>query len=160
MAIPNLPLEYLDAHVMEPSNGCRLWPYRHNRYGYGVVFKDKKLRTVASVTCERWAGSRPAGMQTAHLCGNAGCWAGEHLRWATARDNTLDKWKHGTMPVGSRCGAAKLDEGQVGEIRKLYREHGCRNRGEHSMLGLSKQFGVSVTTIHRIIHRRNWKHVE
>jgi len=54
---------------------------------------------------------------------------------------------------GSKNKSAKLDEEKVKKIRALFKE------GQVSRQELSKQFGVSTSTIAGILSRRTWSHV-
>jgi hypothetical protein len=75
----------------------------------------------------------------------------DNLRWATRASNVGDKVKHGTQPMGSKTGHAKLTEDQVREIRKLYR----KNKRD----GLAKRFGVLDSAIRDVVERKTWKHI-
>jgi hypothetical protein len=88
-------------------------------------------------------------MEAAHSCGNPWCWAGEHLRWATASENQLDKHRHGTMYRGEQHHKAKLSIPEVREIR----EH--LSRGE-SAKTIAMKYGVSDAAVHDIAARRSW----
>jgi hypothetical protein len=96
-------LAFFHAHVMESSDGCRIWPYKRipwpwgeapRRRGYGMVWLDGRWQYVHQLTCTRWNGPRLEGMEVAHLCDDPGCWAGEHLRWASHRENMGDRVTH------------------------------------------------------------------
>lgn len=58
-----------------------------------------------------------------------------------------------TIPRGNNHSAAKLNESQVIEIRRKYKEGGVRYKD----LGVA--YGVRPTTIQAIVNRTNWKHV-
>ena len=79
-----------------------------------------------------------------------------NLRWATPKENIHDNWRNGVMLIGEAHGCAKLDDGAVREIRRLYRKHakGC------GAPTLAARFGVSIPTILRVVKRRTWNHVE
>jgi hypothetical protein len=147
---------YFLSHVMEPSpNGCRLWGGRNtDQDGYGRFAIDKVEVRVNILTCEAWNGPKPfPEAQAAHRCGNTNCWAGEHLYWATPRQNTLDKWAHGTMPHGEAHHKAKLSEADVLSIRTRYES------GEISLSDLAREHGVTQPTISAIVHRKTWTHI-
>lgn len=66
-------------------------------------------------------------------------------------------WKHllaDAAPDGLRRYAAKLTESDVREIRRLYAS------GGHTGLQLGERFGVSLSTVSRIVLRKNWAHVK
>jgi hypothetical protein len=79
----------------------------------------------------------------------------ENLEWVTYSENQLYCSKQGrhskVKAFGESCGAAKLTEKQVKEIRKL--------AGTMSYRKIGRQFGVVHATIKNIIVRNNWKHI-
>lgn len=139
---------------MEPSDGCRIWPYTLAK-GYGQLMYRGRLTRLNGLVCERWHGPRPAGMLAAHSCGNSSCWAGEHLRWATHTENMRDKWVDGTAASGERNGNSTLTEDDVKKIRASY----VPGRGNTSLGVLADKYGVSTTCIHMIVKGHTWKHV-
>jgi len=102
---------------------CLIWPYAKLPGGYGVI-KLKGWRVnqyVHRLVCEHANGPPPAGLYAAHCCGNASCVNPYHLRWATPRENQMDRHAHGTIirpdARGERNPSAKLTEAQVRWIR-------------------------------------------
>lgn len=143
-------LRYFEEHVMEPSDGCRIWPYPLNSSGYGRITVDGRLQTVHALTCERWRGPRPfPKAEAAHSCGVSSCWAGEHLRWATSKENHADKIDHGTVNRGEANGRAKLTVDDVKTIKRL------RSEGR-SVSELAAEYGVSRTHLHAVLSGRKW----
>jgi hypothetical protein len=92
-------------HVMEPSEGCRIWPYG-KRAGYGAVCFLGQTFNIHARTCELWYGPRPRDHETAHSCDTPACWAGEHLRWATHHENVADRVERGRSSRGPEHAAA------------------------------------------------------
>lgn len=75
-----------------------------------------------------------------------------NLRWDTPRANSDDSLRHGTRATGSRCGATKLSEGEVIEIRQ--------SRAEGVSFGdLAARFNVTTYNIKAIVYRRSWRHL-
>lgn len=146
----NRRIAHFEAHVMEPSVGCKLWPFSKNGGGYGQMRLDGRLVMAHVVACERWHGPRPDDREVAHLCGNAGCWAGEHLRWATSSENNLDdKLLHGRDLRGIKHHQAKLTENDVRTIRERFAA------GEHGA-DLAREYNVTHANICRIVARKTW----
>jgi hypothetical protein len=141
---------FFETHVMEPTDGCRLWPFSRQASGYGQLSTSVETFTVAVLTCERWHGARPRGMEVAHSCGVRACWAGEHLRWATKAENEADKRLHGTSNAGVRNGKAKLTEEIVAAIRRRYVAGGITQRM------LAAEHGLSQGHVSDILNGRKW----
>jgi hypothetical protein len=85
--------------------------------------------------------------QVAHWCGNRACVAPGHLRWANAKENRLDRLRHGTEHRGSRHIIAKLTEADVSEIRR---------RPWRKGRDLADELGVAETTISAVRSGRSW----
>lgn len=77
----------------------------------------------------------------------------ENLRWATPKENTQDKRRHGTYQIGAGNPNAKLSEDDVNLIRShiMY--------GERTPV-LSFLFQVTETTIRKIAKGESWSHLE
>src|SRR4249920_2033145 len=116
-------LLYFIRHVMEPSDGCRPWPYSKTEGGYAQLRFEGVVVRVSVLTCEAWHGLAPSHRhQVAHSCGDPTCWAGEHLRWATPAENEADKIAHGTAHIGEQHPMSKLTEDDVRAIRKRFED--------------------------------------
>lgn len=75
----------------------------------------------------------------------------KNLKWGSAKDNAIDRAKHGNTLVGSRSPNAKLDERSVKEIRK--------KRGIYSLNYLAKEYQVSKRLILLVCQRKSWGHI-
>lgn len=78
-----------------------------------------------------------------HLCHNDGKRknnALSNLRRDTQANNLRDRYKHGTMPCGSKAGLAKLTEADVVQIRRMH-------QGGKSLSQLAAAFKVTKSTI-------------
>lgn len=95
------PLRYLDEVVLiYDRDDCLAWPYAKDPNGYGQVRVGGRTHYVTRLVCEKIHGKPPTGRhQAAHSCGRGheGCCNPKHLRWATVRENHLDKKAHGTF---------------------------------------------------------------
>lgn len=111
---------------------------------------ERVCARVHILICQAFYGPRPEGMIVAHNDGNTRNCRADNLRYATLNENMEDQLRHGTLIRGERCGAAKLTEKQVSEIRS----QPYTSRGE-----LAKAYGVSVSMISDIRSRRAWKHI-
>jgi hypothetical protein len=112
----------------------------------------KTSRPIHRLVLEVWVGPCPKGLICCH---SNGCpWDNrvENLRWDTYQSNSDDSLRHGTRATGSRCGATKLSEGEVIEIRRL------RAKGV-SFGDLAASFDVTTDNIKAIVYRRSWRHL-
>lgn len=152
-------LEFYLAHVDEPSEGCRIWPYRLSVYGYGVVNVEpmRGPHPVHRMACENhWGPPVPPRIHAAHLpvvCHNRACWAWEHVRWATVAENSADRDLDGTTPRGEAAWNTKVTAAQVVEMRARFAAGGITQRA----LGI--EYGMSQTAVGRIVNRKSWGHV-
>lgn len=99
--------------IMEISGssetGCIDWPFALNGKGYGQLTVDYQNRLAHRESCRIAHGEPPSDEhQAAHNCGNSNCVNPNHVRWATPRENTHDKFSHGTMAFGEGVSGAKL----------------------------------------------------
>ncbi len=77
----------------------------------------------------------------------------ENLEWVTAKENIKHSCKNGRHVRGSRVTNAKLNENKVEKIRKILAI------GNASQTETAQKFGVSHTTINRILKKITWKHI-
>ena len=127
------------------------------RYEYGrqsvQLCRDgiSKSRLISHLVVEAFIGPRPEGLEVAHNDGNASNNQLNNLRYATPRENTHDKYLHGTVPVGESVHNSKLSKSDVAQIRRL--------RGQKTQQALADEFGISISQVSRIQSRKQWGHV-
>ncbi|MBB4348004.1 helix-turn-helix domain-containing protein [Aliirhizobium cellulosilyticum] len=122
---------------------CLIWPFS---LGRGMLMVDGKRVNAARYVCTMAHGEpRNSNMQAAHSCGNGhkSCVNKRHIRWATPRENSLDKIGHGTHLSGENVGTAKLSDRDIVAIRWLRQKSVSR-------ADLATAFGVSYQHIARI----------
>jgi len=110
-------------------------------------------RSVHTIVLETFGGSRPERMQCRHLNGDAADNRLENLAWGTARENSDDARRHGTLPRGERHGCAKITEKDVVEIRR-------RAIAGEKQMDLGRSFGITQAAVSLIVRREHWGHVE
>lgn len=149
---PGEPLRFFtDIIVPYEGDDCLIWPYSRNNKGYAIMAADGRDVLTHRQTCVAVYGSPPTPKhQAAHLCGKGheGCVNPRHLSWKTRSENEADKVIHGTSNRGERCGASKLTEADVREIRVML---GTRTHAE-----IAKLFAVSRQTVSAIHARKRW----
>jgi len=157
----NLPLSeqfrivaFEDRMIPEPNSGCWLWMGMLKDTGYGhFCFKQKTVRAHRA-SWEIYNGAIPDGLHVLHRCDNRSCVNPEHLFLGTHQDNMRDCHEKGRAigPQGEAAHLAKLTTDDVLAIRAMPYDR-------RTLSTLSRQYGVSTQTIHKIIKRKTWKHV-
>jgi hypothetical protein len=107
---------------------------------------------IHRLVLESFVGPCPEGHVACHGDGDRSNNDLSNLRWDTPQANADDTLRHGTRAMGSRCGAAKLTEDEVREIRRR------RTEGV-TMSELARRYGVTRENVLAIIHRRSWRHL-
>ena len=125
---------------------------KKNPYGtYAVVRLPKDGGHVncyiAHLVLEAFKGARPTGMECCHCDGDSLNNTIDNLRWDTPRENTNDKYKHGTVLIGDKNHQTKLSDQQVVEIRSRYIR---KSKYKTNSADLAKEYGVSRWTINQI----------
>ena len=134
--------------------GCWNWIGCISASGYGRFNVDGKIYFSHRIAYELWVGKIPDGLIVRHKCKqNRRCVNPEHLETGTKDDNAKDRKRDGTEILGSDRATSKLTEEDVRQIRKLYEEGNITHRQ------LATQFNVNNSTIHFIIHKILWKHI-
>jgi len=79
----------------------------------------------------------------------------ENLEWTTQKENVRHAFSIGlvTIPKGSEKHSAKLNESDVIEIRRRFKD------GVKEYTAIGREYGVSPTCIKYIIQNKSWKHV-
>lgn len=145
------------AYLAKAENGCVEWQGSRNRRGYGT-FTQPGHRTILA---HRFAyqyvnGPIPEGLCVLHRCDNPACCNVEHLFLGTRTDNNRDMREKGRDRQGSlfQNGEAhpnsKLTAEAVRDIRSRY------GPGV-TLAALAGEYGVSETTVSRVVRREIWK---
>lgn len=163
------PHRYMDAperfdaqHIPVPEAGCWIWLGTLVR-GYGQFQACGKRELAHRYALSQKLGRAiPNGLFACHKCDTPSCVNPDHLYEGDVYTNARDKCVRGRVSrgidfvptenryKGERHHSAKLTISDVCEIRshrRSYRE-------------LSKQFGVSTTSIAKIVLGKTWKHLE
>ena len=111
-------------------------------------------QTAHSLVAAAFLGPRPSeAHEVAHGDGSPSNNHWRNLRWATKKENAADRRLHGRDTIGERHGMASLREAQVLEVFTL------AARGL-SQRAIGRRLGIHQKHVHRILHRKNWAHVE
>jgi hypothetical protein len=137
---------------------CVEWTKCKNAAGYGRAWHNGTLHLAHRLAyCKYHNVSLESikGWVIRHTCDNPSCVNPHHLLIGTAADNTRDKVSKGRHSRGETSFHAKLTEGQVAEIRATYV---ARDR-ESGSTALARKFGVSQSTISRIVNNNRWTYL-
>lgn len=135
---------------------CLLWTGGKQKKGYGQFWFQGK-----NWLAHRFSFLLQGGVLTTekpralHHCDTPACCRFDHLFAGSDADNTADMVAKGRdrlreAPLGEQCGAHRLTEDQVREIR---------NRSESSLY-LAPIYGVDSSTIRYLRAGRSWKGIE
>lgn len=148
------------AAYLEPAeNGCIEWRGSRNGRGYGTFTQPGHKTILAHRYAYKLAnGEIPAGLCVLHRCDNPACCNVDHLFLGTRADNNRDMREKGRDRQGSlfQNGEAhprsKLTSDAVRAIRKRY--------GTGTTLAeLAGEYGVTESTVSRVVRHEIWKEV-
>lgn len=130
-----------------------LKPSLSNGYCSHVLWVDHKQTTVRahSAVASAFIGDRPCGMYVCHINGDRRDNRLENLYYGTPQQNCDDARRHGTMPSGEACGAAKLKVTDVAAIRA--------KSGYVTQKQICEEFGISQAQASRVINGIHWQNV-
>lgn len=138
--------------VVEDDDSCWEWTAGCSGDGYGA-FKVRGQQVGAHrYSYELNVGPIPDDMQVLHSCDNPLCVRPKHLFLGTVADNMADKAAKLRGPLGDRNPRAKLTESSVREIRR-------RVAAGASQRAIAREFKVGHLAVHRLVHRKTWRHV-
>lgn len=142
---------FIRAHINHAEKDkCLIWPYRLNDRGYGLAVINGDQKTASRWMCILAHGT-PVNtkLHSAHNCGNPACVNPNHLRWATPRENSLDRFIHGTDNRGERNPKTTITDQDVLFIRSA----------PPNLDVLCEKFGLKKHTISKIRRSKTWKHI-
>lgn len=131
------------------GDGCWEWQGSRNPLGYGRIGSGGKYGRIAlahRVAYESTFGPIPDGSCVLHRCDNPPCCRPDHLFLGSMADNTADMRAKGRMATGQRLPQTRLTEDDRVQLIRLY------GGGSATQSQLAARFGVSATTVHRVIH--------
>jgi len=140
------------------EDGCFEWKLsctaKGTGKGYGKVSfkgKDYSAHRIAFQLFNKRLISQ--GLHILHKCDNRQCCNPIHLSEGTNQENMTDRNSKNRQAKGEVCGASKLTEAQVLEIRKKYKE------GNYTHNAIATEYNITRANISYIIRRNTWKHI-
>lgn len=129
-------------------------------FGYPVVNLHKngisKIKKVHVLIMEAFVGKRPNNLDINHIDGVKSNNLINNLEYISRSENCIHAFKMQLNPgnKGEKNGRALLTDLDIIEIRKKYIKR------KHTLEKLSKEFGVCISSIGRIVNNKHWKHIE
>lgn len=142
-------LRRLHARTSYDANGCWLWG-GYVKNSYGALSVGNVDVYIHRLSYEIHHGPIPDGLFVCHRCDVRLCWAPHHLFAGTQQDNVTDcitKGRHVPPPhlIGEENPKVTLSDDDVEAIRAL--------AGSMQQRDIAQAFGVSQSTVWRLIHR-------
>lgn len=127
--------------------------YDTNGYSRIQLYRDGvgKQMAVHRLVKLTFHGPCPDGMEAAHENGNSRDPRLSNLTWKTRKDNSHDRFRHGTMLEGERAPTSKISNQQAADVAELLRQ-GNLTCGE-----IAKTTGVSFNTVRAICSGNGWR---
>ncbi len=152
------PEEKIKSNIkVDEQTGCWVWQgwwrSKRGKGFYGGVKINGISLFAHRISYEIYKGKIPDGMLCCHKCDNTKCVNPEHLFLGTQDDNMKDMANKFRGTNGEKGHRAKLTKNKVVEIRF------AANMGNMLHKEIAKVFGVSTSTITRIVNKKDWKHI-
>jgi hypothetical protein len=128
---------------------CWIWTGYTNANGYGTIQIDGRPCLTHRVSWELANGPITDGLWILHQCDNPPCVRVDHFLLGTVIRNVQDAVDRNRLAQGDRNGNAKLLAENVAEIRT------CYQAGEPAV-ALAARFGISRSTVHRVVGMKAW----
>lgn len=114
-----------------------------------------KMVYIHEIILTTFVGPRPSGpgrIEACHRNGDGSDNRLDNLRWDTHRSNMQDLIGHGRSIKGIKHPLAKLTETDVRIIRELSSDGWPYHF-------IAREYGVTVSSIHLIVKRKQWSHI-
>jgi hypothetical protein len=143
------------SHWWNPPRLLKPSPDLQGRLRITVTDEDRNHKTprVHVLVAQLFLGPKPEGLEINHKDGIYTNNRDDNLEYCTSERNEEHALEHGLKPHGERVGTSKLTEDQVRQIRRIY-------PSVKSSRQVARMFGVTKTTILRVVNRHRWKHVD
>jgi hypothetical protein len=132
--------------------------FGHNQYGHKQIGlnngdgKGQIPHLVHRLVLETFVGPCPPGMQCRHMDGDPGNNHVSNLSWGTARQNQLDRRRHGTSMEGVKHPMVRFTEEQILSIIAEL------NSGARQ-IDVAAKYGTKQGHISNIYRGKAWSHL-
>lgn len=152
-----LMLSRFQKHISPcPNTGCWFWSAGCYTNGYGMFWRNGGFSYAHRTAYELMRGPIINRLHVLHRCDTPGCVNPSHLFLGTNSDNIADRVRKGRSshaggsPPGGHSG--KITPAIVGTIR-------ARFLAGESQRAIAHSYGMSRTTVSKIVHRETWNHI-
>jgi len=135
--------------------GHVVWKQGYRAAKLAIGNGEKKVFRIHRLVVEAFLGPCPSDKdQVAHFDGIRTNNHYSNLRWATAKENSGDRVRHGRDQfTGETNPKAKLTAELVQKIRAEY------SPGYGNKIALARKYQLSRTSLDYLLSKRNWSHV-
>lgn len=155
MSKPNSVADFWAKVAVSATDECWEWTRGTDNFGYGLFRWGgrKQLRTHRLAYILTYGDTKT--LCVLHRCDNPPCCNPAHLFLGTRADNVADRHTKGrdSQTFGAANHRAKLTDMDVRAICSIHAQGGI------TFAGLAAQYGVSSSTISRVVRRLRWTHV-
>lgn len=147
--------ERIEKYTNRLADGCHVWTGWCDDDGYGGIQVKYKTSRVTRVVWELSRGPIPKGFLVCHTCDNPPCINIEHLFLGTVKDNAEDAKQKGRLSSvhdGEENGNSILTDEIVRRLRDAF-DSGTRQ------CDLMREFGLNRVTVHNVVRRKTWTHI-
>jgi hypothetical protein len=134
------PIDVFQEHTIIPDDINDCWiSIKRGHWNYGCIRFNSNNILAHRFSYEHFVDKIPDGMFVCHHCDNPPCCNPLHLFLGTSLDNNRDRENKGRSNTakGSKCGASKLNENDILEIRKKCKE-------KMSYKEIAKEYNIHV----------------
>ena len=154
----SLAERFADKFIPEPNSGCWLWIACVNAGGYGQITLGERVQGSALAHRVSWelhhGKPPPRELMVCHRCDNPACVNPDHPFFGTSSDNSEDCSRKGSVNRtiklrGESHAKSKMTDAGVLRVRTA----------TSGIMAISKELGVSYTTVKSIRRRETWRHL-
>lgn len=150
------PTERFWSQVRIENGSCWEWIGAKDTHGYGHMSINNRTHRVHRVSYKIFHSEIPNKLHVLHKCDNRNCVNPDHLFLGTNDDNVQDSVTKGRRrgAIGEKNCNSKFVVSDIREIRELHKAN------SYTPTELASLYSVATSTIHRIVTRKTWSHID